>query len=293
MKPLFRLLLAPALLSALPLAAQTVETAPSALPPAPPPEWATSLPEAVGRARDLKGGRVLVELRDVNCPECERMQNLLYPSASFAGFAADKVPVSLVRGTPDGDRLAERFRIRTFPAWLVLTPDLLLCGKQEGESNQSTWIQRFIETERGWAAYLKLLDAEKASPGDPKAVFAAAEETFRRFGDAEAEGRFRRVAADAAAPPELRDKARAYLATIALAARRVDDAEKVLNELLASTKDAALRERAELRLVDVDLGRGERLKAADRLRAFLAKHPDTPLRPQAEAILGALGPVNP
>lgn len=287
-----RSLLAPVLLAALPLAAQ-VETAPSARPPAEAPVWASSLEEAIGRARALPAGRVLVELRDVTCPECERMQSLLYPSASFAGFAADKVPVSVVRGTPDGEGLSRRFRVRTFPAWLVVTPDLLLCGKQEGESNQSTWIQRFIETEKGWAAYQKLLEAEKAGPGDPRAVFAVAEETFRRFGDAEAEGRFRAVAESGAAPAELRDRSRAYLATIALSARRVDDAEKVLHELLATTKDPALREKAELRLVDVDLGRGERLKAAERLRAFLAKYPDTPLRPQAEAILGALGPVNP
>ena len=44
-------------------------------------------------------------------------------------------------------RLAERFGIRRMPAWLVVTPELLFGGKQEGESDQATWIESFVESE--------------------------------------------------------------------------------------------------------------------------------------------------
>lgn len=289
MKLTLRSLLAPLLLAALPLPSHAAETAPPD--PDAPPVWAASLGEAVERARAMKDGRLLVELRDAACAGCERMEKLVYPTASFFAFVKDKVPVSVQRGTPDGDRLVARFRVRTLPAWLVVTPDLLLCGKQEGESNQSTWIERFVEAERGWAAFRRKVEDARRVPGDAELAFAVAEETFKRFDDAGAEEQFRKVLSSPGVSAELRGRSLAYLATIALEARRLDDAEKALAEIVATAEDPALREKAELRLADVDLGRGERTKAADRLREFLANHPGSPLRGQAEALLGAIAPA--
>ena len=286
---LLRLLIVPLLLAAPVLPAQEAEKAPPpAADPDAPPLWSTTLAEAVERARAIPNGRILVELRDQSCPECERMEKLLYPSTSFVSFVTDKVPVTLRRGTPDGDLLLQRFRVRAVPAWLVVTPDLVLCGKQEGASNQSTWIERFVESEKGWAAFRVKLEAEKKTPDDLAAAYAVGEEAFRRFGDAMAEERFARIVADPRAPTDLREKSLASLASIALEARRFDDAEKALRQILTTTKDPVLREKAELRLVDVEVGRGERTKATMLLTSFLERHPDSPMRPQAEALLNAL-----
>ena len=104
-----------------------------------------------------------------------------------------------------------------------------------------------------------------------------------------AEERFRRIAADPKASREIREKALSFLASLAFEARRFDDAENALKGILATTKDPVLREKAELRLADVDLGRGDREKAAEKLRTFLEKHPESPLRPQAENLLKAIG----
>ena len=149
MKRKLRLLLAPLLLSSPFLLGQEgVTPTPAYRPQDPEPIWATSFGEAVDRARSMPNGRIFVELVEESCAQCDRMADLVYPSASFRAFLRDKVPVSLLRGSPDGARLSERFAIRGSPSWLVLTPDLLLAGKQEGASNQSTWIERFIVTER-------------------------------------------------------------------------------------------------------------------------------------------------
>jgi hypothetical protein len=290
MKRKLRLLLAPLLLSSpFLLGQEDVKPSTAYRPQHPEPVWATSFAEAVDRARSMPDGRVFVELLDEPCPQCERMAGLVYPSADFRAFMKDKVPVSLLRGSPDGARLSERFGVRLSPAWLVLTPDLLLAGKQEGASNQSTWFDRFISAERDWALFRQKLAREKAAPGDPAASLAVGEEAYRRYGDAMAEERFRRVAEDPKAPNDLRERALSYLASIALEARRIDEAENDLKKILATTKDPVLREKAELRLADVDLGRGDRAKAAERLEAFLVAHPESPLRPQAEELLKALG----
>ena len=290
MKNLLRSLLAPLLLGSSLLAGpQAAQTPAPPAPAEPEPLWSSSLDEAIGRAREIPDGRILVELRTATCPECKRMADLVYPSASFRAFVKDKVPVTLDREGADGQKLAQRFGVRVSPAWLVLTPDLLLCGRQEGESNQSTWIDRFIESEKGWAAFRRRIDEEKASPSDTALVFAVAEEAYRRYGNDMAEGRFRRLAADPKTAPEIRERSLAYLASIALDARRLDDAEKALTELLAVAKDPVLRERAELRLADVEVGRGNRARAAERLEAFLKAHPESPARPQVESLLQALG----
>ncbi len=290
MKRTRRLLLAPLLLSSPFLLGQENVTPGTAYRPQDPePVWATSFAGAVDRARSMPNGRIFVELLEEPCPQCERMASLVYPSASFRAFMRDKVPVSLLRGSPDGARLSERFGVRSSPAWLVLTPDLLLAGKQEGASNQSTWIDRFIATERDWALFRQKLAREKAAPDDLEASLAVGEEAYRRYGDAMAEERFRRVADDPKAPNDLRERALSFLASIALENRRFDEAETDLKKILATTKDPVLRDKAELRLADVDLGRGDRLKAAERLGAFLAEHPKSSLRPQAEELLKALG----
>ena len=149
-------------------------------------------------------------------------------------------------------------------------------------------MERFVATEKDWAAFQLKLEAEKKAPNDLAAAYAVAEDAYRRFGDEMAGKRFRRVADDPKAPPDLKVKSLSYLASLALAAGRLDDAERDLKALLALAEDPALLERAELRLVDVEVGRGERRKAEEKLKAFLANHPESPLRPQAEALLEAL-----
>ncbi len=278
-------------LLALLLLAPGVLLAQEAVPPAEAaddaPVWAVGLSEALDRARSLDR-RVLVELRNAHCPECERMEKLVYPVPSFRDFMRDKVAVSVPRGTEDGRKLVARFRVRATPAWLVVTPDLLLCAKQEGASNQSTWFERFVEAERAWASFRRRLAEETARPDDLALALAVGEEAYRRYGDAFAESRFWRVAAAPLASPETRARALSFLATIALEARRFDDAEKALDGILATAKDPVLLEKAELRLADVAVGRGKRDDAAARLRAFVEKHPSSPMKAEAEALLKAL-----
>lgn len=291
MKPILRFLPSLVLLFSPALAAQ-----PSAKPPDPSklqdenPVWARTFDEAVQRAQAMKNGRILVALRTADCSECERMEKLIYPSASFRSFMRDKVPVALDRAAPEGQRFAERFGLQRVPAWLVLTPDLLLAGRQEGASSQAAWIDAFVASEKAWGEFLRKLDEEKKAPSDAATVFAVGEEAYRRVGDEMAQERFRRVAGDKKAPAQLRERSLAYLAAIALEARRFDDAEKTLKRLLATTKDPKLLEQAELRMADVEIGRGDRPKAAARLRRFLEKHPQSPMRKDVEALLQAVEP---
>ena len=279
MKRTLRLLLAPLLLSSpVPPRARRTGTPPGGLgrrTPSPSGRRPSPRPSSVpGRCRTAASSSSFATRR---APSANGWQKLVYPSAVFPRLHEGQGPRQpRPRLDPTAQRLAERFGVRAGPAWLVLTPDLLLAGKQEGESNQSTWIERFVASERAWAVFRQKLDQEKTAPADLGASFAVGEEAYRRYGDAMAEERFRRVADDPKAPADLRERSLAYLASIALEARRFDDAEKALKKILATTKDPVLREKAELRLADVDIGRGDRTKAADRLEGLPREAPRIP-----------------
>lgn len=294
------------LLFALTLLAQVVQkpaggaTIPA--PPAPPPAtgsafagaagldviWAPNLEIAKGSARDLRDGRILLFFTEPGCGECDRMLKIIAPSTSFYAFTRDKVPVPIDIGKPDGLQLAQRLHVVGIPTWVVVTPDLLECSRQEGVTTQQGWVEAFVQGERAWAVFKRAEAAEKANPGDLPAVYEVARELFRRGARQQAEGRFRRLAADPKASPEIREQSSAYVASIDLDSGRLDEAARILDDLIRDGRDPQLKERAELRRADVEIARGRNDLAAYRLREFKKTHPDSPLAAEAQAVLDLL-----
>lgn len=269
--------------SALPVPAPEGEVDPMS-----PDFWKPTLDQGLAEAKRT-GKRVLLALMDEPCGQCDRMEALVLPAKSFETFVKDKVPVRVRYSSEEGKRLAERFQVPGVPAWLVLTTDLLVCGFQGGASSQDGWFRTFLETEKSWVAYQKKLEDEKKDPGNLELVLDVAKETFGRQGGALSEPRFRRIAADPRATPGMREEATAYLATLALEARRVDEAEKLLVSLQRSTRDKLLLEKVELSLVDVEIARGRRDAALNRLREFKRQHPYSINLEQVDALIEALG----
>ena len=165
----------PALLSAWPpsLLAQEAGHPPDRLPGPSTrrPAWASSFAEAVERARAIKDGRILVEFATSRCPELRPDGEARLPGGFVPGLHARQGRRSSSRSADARGkaRSPSGFGVRSAPAWLVLTPDLLLCGKQEGESNQSGLVRAVrSRSERGWAAFRRKLDEEKKAPADTR-----------------------------------------------------------------------------------------------------------------------------
>ncbi len=250
--------------------------------------WARTLSEATEGAKRLKDGRILIFFVEPNCGQCYRMEALVVPSTSFYAFTRDKVPLYEDVSTAEGGDLARRLRIRGAPTWILVTPDLLECGRQEGPTTQQGWVDAFIQVERGWAGYKKLLAAESAEPGNSQLVFDAARKTYQLGGGTQAESRFRRLAGDAKTPAAIREQSLGYLTSLEMEAGRFDDAVSHLDTLIATAQDPALKQRAELRRADVEIARGRKDLATWRLKEFLKAHPDSPLAAEAQALLDAL-----
>lgn len=250
--------------------------------------WARTLAEATEGAKRLKDGRILIFFVAPDCGQCQRMEALVVPSTSFYAFTRDKVPLYEDISTAEGKDLARRLKVRGAPTWIVVTPELLECGRQEGATTQQGWVNAFIEAERGWAVYRKLLAAESAEPGNSQLVFDAARQTYQRGGGSQSEPRFRRLAGDAKTPAAIREQSLGYLTSLEMESGRFDDAVSHLDALIATAKDPALKQRAELRRADVEIARGRKDLATWRLKEFLKAHPDSPLAAEAQALLDAL-----
>lgn len=293
-----------AFLTLLPVLAQQPASAPAATPvPAPVSAekgsavagaaglevlWARTLAEATEGAKRLKDGRILIYFVEPDCGQCDRMKALVVPSTSFYAYTRDKVPLYEDVSTPEGKDLARRLRIRGTPAWIVVTPELLECGRQEGPTTQQGWVDALIQVERGWAGYRKLLVAEAAEPANLQLVFDVARQTYQRGGGAQSESRFRRLANDATAPAPIREQSLGYLTALEMESGRFDDAVSHLDTLIATAQDPALRQRAELRRADVEIARGRKDLAAWRLREFRKAHPGSTFDAEAQALLDAL-----
>ena len=250
--------------------------------------WAPTVAQAQESARSMKDGRILLFFTDDDCGECARMLKIIAPSTSFYSFTRDKVPVPVYIGKPDGLKLAQQMHVVGVPTWIVATPDLLECSRQEGVTTQQGWVETFVQGERGWYAFRRAQEAEKENPGDTAAVYEVARQLFQRGARQQAEGRFRRLAVDPNASPDVREQSRAYVASIDLDAGRLDEATRILDDLIRDAKNPQLRERAELRRADVEVARGRADLASYRLREFKKAHPESPLAAEAQALLDAL-----
>ena len=250
--------------------------------------WANRLSEAVEGAKRLRDGRILIFFVEPDCGECKRMEALVAPSTSFYAYTRDKVPLYEDVSTAEGKELGQRLRIRGTPTWIVVTPELVECGRQEGPTTQQGWVDAFIQVERGWAGYRKVLADEASDPSNPELVFEAARQTYQRGGGALSEARFQRLARDPKSPAAIREKALGYLTSLEMDSGRFDEAVAHLDTLIATAQDAVLRMRAELRRAEVEIARGRKDLAAWRLKDFVKAHPDTPLAKDAQALLDAL-----
>lgn len=250
--------------------------------------WAPTVEQAQGTARKMKDGRLLLFFTDPDCGECSRMLKIIAPSTSFYAFTRDKVPVPVPISTPEGLKLAQKMRVVGVPTWVVATTDLLECSRQEGVTTQQGWVDAFVAGERSWNEFKRAQAAEAENPADGAAVFEVARQLFQRGAREQAEGRFRRLAANPAVAPEIREQANAYVASIDLDAGRLDDATRILDALIQDAKNPQLKERAELRRADVEIARGRRDLAAYRLREFKKAHPASPLAAEAQAVLDVL-----
>ena len=267
----------------------------SAVPPPPPigpgkANWAKDYTEArEGATRDHKV--VYIEFFERGCGNCQRMDALTYPAVNFEMMLLRMVPVKLDRTSEPGESLAARYGVTESPAVLILSSGGALIFRVNGFDNPQEFYLRVNTMMKEWDKLNVRMIHEPEFLDDPKQELDLGVELALRFDPEEAAPRFERAASSPKADAPTRDRALSYLASAQLKIRRYADARASIDRLLRVTRDADLREQAEIFAGDISIAEGNAAAAQRVWKGFIRKHPDSRRRAEVESRLAALPPA--
>lgn len=267
--------------------AGSVEKADPLLPGPGKAAWAASVDEARSRAgREDK--LVFFEFTKNECGNCERMDNLLYPSADLSAMLASMVPVKVDLDSPNGQELARRYSFKEAPAILVTSPEGRLVFLMEGFSNQGEFFRKAYAGVENYRTFAKRVESQDIPKLTMKEALETGTELYQRTDPEAALPRLRRAVAAPGATGTMRQDALELLAATELDLEQPAAARRTINRLITITKDRARKERAELFRAQIPLAENRPTEALTLFRKFQKDHPQSPHIAQVNELVAKL-----
>jgi tetratricopeptide (TPR) repeat protein len=287
------------LLLAIPAAAQ--EPTPAVTPPAHVgrqvsspgnADWAVTAADARARATAQKK-LVYYEFESPKCGGCRRMQALQYPAFDFEALLIGMVPVKLQIDSAEGKELAKLYSISETPAVLIATPEgrlvfLMQSFKDIGDFYRH--VHKDLDSYRRFAAHV---DAQDIATLPADEAYFSGRELYQRFDFAGARPRLKRASVAPDATPALRDNALEVLAATELQLGSYAEARKTIDKVIATTKDPALKERAELFRPQIALSENNLEEALKLYKRFEKEHPNSKYLDKVRSFIAQLEPSEP
>jgi thioredoxin-related protein len=135
-------------------------------------QWATSLDEALGRARKEKK-LVLVDFYTDWCGWCKRLDSDVFAKESFLAAAAGVVGVKV--NAEREPALQRKYRVTSYPRLFFLGPDGAILEQVRGYLNLNDFTEKVKAVQRGESEYAVL----RRAAGDPSNITAL--HRFARF----------------------------------------------------------------------------------------------------------------
>lgn len=301
--PRFRIVRSSALGLALPLAALVAvgsaqEPSPT---PAPTPivagpvtspgnaQWAASPDEARRRAAaENKLVFLQFDREGRVCGLCRRMENLLYPAMDFEALLLSMVPVKVPMESPEGRELTARYHVNDAPAVVVTTPEGRVVFSMEGFLNAPDFYQHIQADLTAYRAFARRVDAQDIARLPAKEALQTGQELYQRQDSASALPRLRRAVSAPDVTPQVRDDARELLAAVELDLGEPAAARQTTDRLIATTRNAAARERAELFRAQIPLAENKPQEALRLFRKFQKNHPASRYRSRVDEMIQKL-----
>ena len=237
--------------------------------------WATTPEEAIQRAtRESKF--VFFEFVKKECGNCQRMDALLYPAFDFESLLVPMVPVKVSLESPLGKEFAARYDVDEAPAILVTTPEGRLVFLMNGFFNQGDFFRHAnagVESYRKFARQTESQDIAKLSATE---AFESGNELYHRSDPQAALPRLKRAVAAPGASVAQREDALELLAAVQLDLGQPALSRQTIERLLATTKDRARRERAEIFRAQIPLAENRPAESLALFRKFQKDHPTSP-----------------
>lgn len=245
------------------------------LPPGPgKAAWAEGVDEARARA-SREDKLVFFEFTKKECGNCERMDNLLYPSADLVAMLASMVPVKVDLESLNGRDFSERYGFEEAPSILVTTPEGRLVFLMEGFHNQGEFFRNAYAGVESYRKFAKRVESQDIAKLPMKEALETGTELYRRSDPEAALPRLRRAVAAPGATGMQRQDALEVLAAAEFDLAQPAASRRTIDRLIAMTKDVPRKERAELFRAQIPLAENRPTEALALFRKFQKDHPQS------------------
>jgi len=236
--------------------------------------WAASVDEARTRA-SREDKLVFIEFVKNECGNCERMDNLIYPSTDLAAMLASMVPVKVDLESLIGKEFSGRYGFEEAPAILVTTPEGRLVFLMEGFYNQGEFFRNAYAGVESYRKFAKRVESQDIAKLPMKEALETGTELYRRSDPEAALPRLRRAVAAPGATGTEREDALELLAAAEFDLAQPAASRRTIERLIAMTKDRARKERAELFRAQIPLAENRPTEALALFRKFQKDHPQS------------------
>ncbi len=262
--------------------------------------WIKSLPTAQKQAKEKKQF-IFVDLFAQWCGWCHQFEQVVYPSEAFQKATAKMVLLRLdTEDGNDGTRFAQKYQITSLPTFLILNSDMSIVGSIRGYAPPNDFVKMIADVLSKYRAFQQLAASEDSFATDYDKRLELAKQFVGRQNYSAAEPRLKKLTSERGVPVSIRDAAYYELGVVYLLEGKFDDVKKTVSAFGKVQSGGEAYERATLLPSDVCLAQGDLRCAADELRSFKKRFPNSPLianvdqmLPSIERQLGPVGPVKP
>lgn len=249
--------------------------------------WTADPEEARSRAV-AENKLVFVEFEGEECGNCQRMKTLLYPAFDFEALLIGMVPVRVDLESTAARELRDRYGVNEAPAILILSPEGRLVFRMEGFLNAPDFYRQVHKDLDAYQKFTRKVEAQDVPRLPAAEAVSTGRELYERSDPGAAFPRLSRAVSHPKATAAQRDEAREVLAAVELDLGRPAAARQTINRLIATTKSAERRERAELFRAQIPLAEDKPAEALALFRKFARDHPKSPHLPQVQELVEKL-----
>jgi thioredoxin-related protein len=250
-------------------------------------QWAPTVEEAAKRA-EREHKFLFVEFDQAGCGHCQRMDVLLYPAFDFEALLIPMVPVKVMLESSEGKEMSRRHGIKEAPAILVASPEGRLVFLMEGFTTAEDFYLHARQELDIYKAFARKVEGQDIARLSAREAFDTARELYQRGDPSSALPRLKRAVAAPDANVVLREDARELLAAVELDGGDPASSRQTIQRLIATTKDAKRRERAELFRAQIPLAENKTDEAYALFKKFEKDHPKSVYLPQVRALAARL-----
>ncbi len=250
-------------------------------------EWAPDVAFAKKRAAAQKK-LVYYEIGGETCGDCRRMQGLLYPAFDFEALLIGMVPVQVKLESAEGQAIGERYSITETPAVLITTPEGRLVFQMQGFKDAGDFYRHAHKDIDAYRKFAAVVDAQDVKTLSAEEAYSSGRALYTRLDYDGAALRLQRAADAPGATPELKESALMGLAAAERQLGHIGAARGTARKVVATTKNADQKERAELFLAELDLTENKPGDALVAYKKFVKDHPKSPYLEKVRGFIAKL-----